>query len=129
MPAEVSQVIRNGLSGGRNPALTAERLMKVFAYPVDDCTVDWLLLARFNGGVLPGLAGETTIMGPNGGGPPLPFDHSYGPLTETVLHLVAHLASGMPVDGEAPLPLSEESTGPPALLPYPSPSCPGPAAR
>ena len=109
VPAEVAQVIKNGLSGGRNPALTAERLSKVFAYPVDDFTVDWLLLARFNGGFLPGLAGETTIMDTSGGGPPVPFDHSYAPFSETVLHLIAHLASGMPVDGEAPLPLSEEA--------------------
>jgi len=86
--------------------MTAERLMKVFAYPVDDNTVEWLLLALFNGGVLPGLAGETTIMDRSGAGAPVPFDHSHGPLTETVLHLVAHLASGMPVDGEVPPPLA-----------------------
>ena len=109
VPGEVSQVIKGGLLGCRNPALTAERLMKLFAYPVDDFTVEWLMLARFNGGILPGLAGETNTIDSNGVGPPLPFDHSYGPLTETVLHLVAHLASGMPIDGEAPPPLSEES--------------------
>ena len=91
VPVEVLQVIMGGLSRGRNPALTVERLLKVFAHPVDDCTVEWLMLARFNGGILPGLAGETNIMDSSGGGEPLPFDHSYGPLMETVLHLIGHL--------------------------------------
>ena len=112
VPVEVSQAIKGGLSGSRNPALTDERLLKVFAHPVDACTVEWLMLARFNGGILPGLAGETSTIDPNGGGAPLPFDHSCGPLVETALHLIGHLASGMPVDGMAPFLAAEES--PPA---------------
>ena len=109
VPVEVAQVIRDGLSGGSNSALTAERLSRVFAYPVDDFTIEWLLLARFNGGFLPGLAGETTILDASGGGTPVPYDHSYAPFSETVLHLIAHVASGTPVDGEAPHPPSEEA--------------------
>ena len=120
VPVEVIQIITNGLARGRNPALTVGRILKVFAHPVDSCTVEWLLLARFNGGVLPGLAGETDTIDPNGSGPPLPFNHAYGPLMETVLHLMGHLSSGMPVAGQAP---------PPALVGSPSESAAGSVAK
>ena len=61
-------------------------------------------MANFNGGILPGLAGETNTIGLSTPGQPLPFNHGSGPVMESILHLMGHLSTGMPVDGEAPPP-------------------------
>ena len=63
VPVEVAQVIKDGLSGGRNSALTAERLSRVFAYPVDDYTVDWLLLVGPNRPGIPGSGPGSGVAG------------------------------------------------------------------
>ena len=100
-PTDVVQVIRNGLRDATSPCLTVARLLGAFTTPVDSLTANWLALAEYNGGVYPGLAGEAVTIDRRTRGPALRHNHGYEPLQESVLHVLCHVATGMPLPGDA----------------------------
>ena len=101
-PADVVRMLEDALAGAASPHLTASRFMSAFASQVDSHTACWLSLAEFNGGVLPGLVGEASTIDPSPDGSGLHHDHSYGPLKESTLHILCHLATGAPLAGVLP---------------------------
>ena len=100
-PTDVVQVIRNGLRDAASPCLTVARLLGAFTTPVDSLTANWLAFAEYNGGVYPGLAGEAVTIDRRARGPALHHNHGYEPLQESVLHMLCHVATGMPLPGDA----------------------------
>ena len=103
-PTDVVLLLEAGLLGVGCPQLTASRVLSAFASPIDSHTPYWLSFADFNGGVLPGLVAETNTIDAPATGPVLHHDHAYGPLQESVLHVMCHLATGAPLAGVRPQP-------------------------